>query len=90
MSILGMEVYETRSKCSKCNNWMFMHPIYDACFCHKCDENKWKESTCTEFNEDGTVKSSCEFCIDRPEKPMDNGKCLTEKNKQDGYRCEYC
>ncbi|NLK23159.1 MAG: hypothetical protein GX309_04030 [Clostridiales bacterium] len=47
-------------KCSKCDNFLILYEKYDAYFCAYC--NEWKEDTCG--------NSNCEFCRDRPDKPL--------------------
>lgn len=47
-------------KCSICSNSLIYHDKYDAYFCAYC--NFWTEDTCG--------NSDCEFCKDRPEKPL--------------------
>ena len=47
-------------ECDKCHNLLILYEKYDAYFCASC--NEWKEDTCANPN--------CEFCKDRPEKPL--------------------
>ncbi|MDS9470433.1 hypothetical protein [Sporosarcina pasteurii] len=56
------EVYdshEVANRCAVCLNPLAYHDDYDSHFCPDCDE--WREETCSD--------SSCEYCLERPEKP---------------------
>lgn len=57
----GLEVKDFigNNKC-KCGTTEVYYEKYDAYFCPKC--NKWLESGCNDPN--------CEFCKDRPKKPL--------------------
>lgn len=89
MSLLGMHVYGLSSPCKVCGDRQFMHPVYDAEFCHTC--NEWQVDTCTTYNNDGTIYSSCEFCFTRPDKPVNDEKnCISKENAEKGYSCEFC
>lgn len=47
-------------KCEKCKEEQKYSQKYDAYYCEKC--NEWQERKCSD--------PSCEFCVNRPEKPQ--------------------
>lgn len=53
--------YIDQSVCGNCNQKKIYHSKYDAYFCPNC--NVWLEHTCSAYD--------CEFCRNRPEKPLD-------------------
>ncbi len=55
-----IEGFMLEEECDKCNNFLILYEKYDAYFCAYC--NEWKEDTCGSTN--------CEFCKDRPERPL--------------------
>lgn len=46
--------------CEKCNTVLIRNPKWDAYYCENC--NEWAESKCDD--------PKCEYCVDRPEKPL--------------------
>jgi len=46
--------------CSKCNEKLFLNDEYDAYYCAYC--NEWIEKKCS--------SESCEYCRERPDKPI--------------------
>ena len=47
--------------CPKCSEFRIYSDDFDAYFCAAC--NEWLESACSD--------TTCEFCKDRPDKPLD-------------------
>lgn len=47
-------------KCKKCSNFIIHYEKYDAFFCAYC--NEWTEKACGD--------PDCEYCKNRPEKPL--------------------
>ena len=52
---------EQPNHCSTCLETLSYNDEFDSVYCAKC--NMWNDSPCTD--------PSCEFCVDRPEKPSD-------------------
>lgn len=51
-------------KCPSCESIQFYSIKYDAYFCKKC--NKWLENNCKD--------PKCNFCLERPDEPIAEGK----------------
>lgn len=60
--ISGMDIEDLKidQKCPNCGNSKYYHHDYDALFCLK--ENIWLETGCDD--------PKCEYCGDRPNKPI--------------------
>lgn len=52
--------FNISEKCPFCNNETFYNQNYDAYYCKEC--NVWLEPTCSD--------EECEFCKNRPERPV--------------------
>jgi len=46
--------------CSKCKNSLVYYEDFDTYFCPKC--NEWNEKKCSD--------PECDYCVNRPEKPL--------------------
>lgn len=57
---LKIDGFVTGKKCSKCNNKLIYYKKYDSHFCANC--NEWTEKSCGDPN--------CEFCANRPNRPL--------------------
>lgn len=56
-------------KCGTKGSYSWWDDGYDAYFCKQC--NEWIDSKCSD--------PECEFCKDRPERPMKDGKLLVKE-----------
>ena len=60
--IMGFIYYDDH--CVQCHNDLIYYERYDAIFCAHC--NTWKEKKCD--------SPTCNYCADRPKKPLRSNK----------------
>lgn len=58
--IHGYVASPSEKSCGQCAEGVIYHQAHDAYFCAHC--NAWLEKTCSD--------PSCEYCANRPEKPL--------------------